>query len=178
MRTAVPGLPTPHPIGLALPALYLDDDFTQRLTAGLDEVLAPVLLTLDCLDAYLDLELAPADFLDWLAGWVAVEVDESWPVALRREVVRHAVDLHRRRGTVTGLELAVRLLTGGTAQVTETGGVSCSEQPGAAAPEQPPQAWVRVVVPDPATVEVERLRQLVGTMVPAHVPVVVEVVAQ
>jgi hypothetical protein len=56
--------------------------------------------------------------------------------------------------------------------------VSCSEQPGAAAPEQPPQAWVRVVVPDPATVEVERLRQLVGTMVPAHVPVVVEVVAQ
>ena len=69
MRGAVPGLPTPHPIGLALPALYLDDGFTQRFTAGLDEVLAPVLLTLDCLDAYLDLELAPPDFLDWLAGY-------------------------------------------------------------------------------------------------------------
>ena len=178
MRATVPGLATPHPIGAALPALYLEDDFTQRLTAGLDEVLAPVLLTLDCLDAYLDLALAPADFLDWLAGWVAMEVDESWPVPLRREAVRHAVDLHRRRGTVAGVELAVRLLTGGTAQVTETGGVSCSAQPGAAPPEQPPRARIRVVAPGPETVQVERLRQLVAGMVPAHVPVEVEVAAR
>ncbi|MFX0594691.1 phage tail protein [Melissospora conviva] len=178
MRTAVPGLPTPHPIGLSLPALYLDDDFTQRLTAGLDEVLAPVLLTLDCLDAYLDLELAPADFLDWLAGWVAVEVDESWPVALRREVVRHAVQLHRWRGTARGVELAVRLLTGGTAEVTDTGGVSCSAEPGAAPPAQSPRAHVLIRVADPTAVDTERLRQLVSGMVPAHVPTVVEVTGQ
>ena len=44
----------PAPIGEQLPALYADDDFAQRFTAGLDTVLAPVFSTLDNLPAYLD----------------------------------------------------------------------------------------------------------------------------
>jgi hypothetical protein len=48
MRGTVPGLASPHPLGGTLPALYADDSFAQRLCDGLDEVLAPVLATLDC----------------------------------------------------------------------------------------------------------------------------------
>ena len=178
MRGAVSGLPTPHPIGLALPALYLEDDFTQRFTAGLDEVLAPVLLTLDCLDAYLDLELAPPDFLDWLAGWVGMPVDESWPVPLRRELVRHAVELHRWRGTARGLELALRLLTGGTVEITDTGGVTCSNTPDTSPPpEVAPEVRVLVRVADPAAVDESRLRDMVASGVPAHVRTILEVTA-
>jgi phage tail-like protein len=178
MRGAVPGLPTPHPIGLALPALYLDDEFTQRFTAGLDEVLAPVLLTLDCLDAYLDLELAPPDFLDWLAGWVALPMDERWPVPLRRELIRHAVELHRWRGTAHGLELALGIMTGGTVEVTDTGGVTCSSTPDTAPPPAA-TAEVRVLVrvADPGAVDEARLREMVASGVPAHVRATVEVVA-
>ncbi|MGW2874684.1 hypothetical protein ACWDCZ_41715, partial [Kitasatospora sp. NPDC001225] len=66
-RAAVPGLPSPHPIGELLPALFAEDDFAQRFTAGLDTVLAPVFATLDNLPAYFQPGLAPADFLDWLA---------------------------------------------------------------------------------------------------------------
>ncbi|MFD0823820.1 phage tail protein, partial [Micromonospora zhanjiangensis] len=99
MRGSVPGLVSPHPIGQQLPAMFLEDDFAQRFTAGLDEVLAPILLTLDSLDTYFDLELAPPDFLDWLAGWVAAPVDPDRPPGVRRDLVRHAVEVHRWRGT-------------------------------------------------------------------------------
>jgi phage tail-like protein len=177
MRGTVPGLVNPHPIGLALPALFLDDDFTQRFTAGLDEVLAPVLLTLDCLDAYLDLDLAPPDFLDWLAGWVAMPVAEEWPTGLRRELARHAVELHRWRGTAHGIALHARILTGGEVTVTDTGGTTWSGSPGADPPASgPPEVRVRVQVADPAAVDQVRLREIVSAAVPAHVRIVLEVI--
>ena len=178
MRGAVPGLASPFPIGMALPALYLDDDFTQRFTAGLDEVLAPVLLTLDCLDAYLDLELAPPDFVDWLAGWVAAPTDGAWPLALRRELVRHAVELHRWRGTARGIALQMEILTGGSVEVDDSGAVTWSSSPNSSPPPATPaQVRVRVRVPDPASVDRPRLQDLLAATVPAHVSATVEVEA-
>ncbi|MEH1016917.1 phage tail protein [Micromonospora sp. CPCC 206060] len=183
MRGAVPGLASPHPIGQALPAAYLEDDFAQRFTAGLDEVLAPVLLTLDCLDAYLDLDLAPPDFLDWLAGWVAAPVDGDGPVGggapvdgdgpahQRRELVRHAVELHRWRGTARGIALAVELATGAPVEVTDSGGVSCSTTPTDAPPPEG-QAEVRVRIARGADEAV--VRRILAATVPVHVRVAVE----
>ena len=46
MRAGLHGLPVAHPIGEQLPAVYADDDFTQRMTSALDDVLAPVFATL------------------------------------------------------------------------------------------------------------------------------------
>src|ERR1700730_1144995 len=68
-------LPSRYPIGGLLPALYADDDFAQRFTAGLDTMIAPVVSTLDNLAAYFDSRLAPEDFLMWLASWVGAELD-------------------------------------------------------------------------------------------------------
>ena len=83
MRGMVAGLASPHPLGAALPALYQEDAFAQRLTASLDEVLSPIFASLDGLASYLDPALAPDDFLDWLAGWVGVSLDETWPIERR-----------------------------------------------------------------------------------------------
>ncbi|HEY0696896.1 MAG TPA: phage tail protein [Micromonospora sp.] len=174
MRGVVPGLPSPHPIGLALPAMYLEDEFVQRFTAGLDEVLAPVLLTLDCLDAVLDPELAPPDFVDWLAGWVGVPVDPAAPVALRRDLLRHAVELHRWRGTARGIAAAVRLLTDGEVRVTDSGWVRTPASPEPAG-NGPPEVLVEVRPADPDQVDRHRLDELVRSLVPAHVRVTVEV---
>lgn len=179
MRAEVPGLPSPYPIGETLPAMYQEDEFVQRFVAGLDEVLAPVLLTLDCLDAYLDPALAPEDFLDWLAGWLAVPVDYELPVSLRRELVRRATYLHRWRGTVKGLVEEVHLLTGGEVEVTDTGGVTVSTTGGGTPPEPvPPAVRITVRVADPAAVDQRRLREVVATAVPAHVRATVEVEAR
>jgi hypothetical protein len=53
-RGLLPGLGSPQPIGMLLPALYQEDGFAQRLTAALDEVMAPVFATLDNLEACFD----------------------------------------------------------------------------------------------------------------------------
>jgi phage tail-like protein len=179
MRGTVLGLRSPHPIGGLLPSAYAEDSLAQRFTGALDEVLAPVLSTLDCLDAYFDPALAPADFVDMLAAWVALPLDESWTLDRRRALVAAAVDLHRRRGTPSGLAELVALATGGRVEILESGGCVASEQPGSRLPgTSRPGLHVRVWVPDPRAVDAGRLANLVAASKPAHLPHSVEVLAE
>lgn len=180
-RTAVPGLPTRHPIGEQLPALYADDDFAQRFTAGLDTVLAPVFTTLDNLPSYLDPRLAPADFLSWLASWVGGVDDPRWPIGLRRQAVARAVELHRWRGTRRGLTEALCLLLGMAAEVSGDGAATWSRTAGA---ELPPsladEVLVRVWPQRPGEaheVDAERVHSLVRTLCPVHTVCRVEVLS-
>jgi phage tail-like protein len=176
VRGSTPGLTSPHPIVERLPALYAEDDFTERFLSAFDDVLAPVFATLDCLPAYLDPLLAPADFVDWLAGWVGLDLDDAWPLALRRELIARAVALHRRRGTPAGLVELVSLVTGGEVEVTESGGVAWSAPADTALPgHDDPFLHLRVRVTDPEAVDTAALHRLVATSTPAHVPVTVDV---
>jgi phage tail-like protein len=169
-RAHVPGLASPHPLGERLPAMYLDDGFVQRLTAALDEVVAPVFSALDNLDAYLDPELAPADFLQWLGAWVGLPLDEGWPEERRRALVAEAAGLYRVRGTARGLAAYLRLLTGAHVEVDETGGTAYSTGAGIPPPGSPNFAMVVRFRP-PAGVELDpaRLDELVAGAKPAHV---------
>ena len=177
MRGAVDGLASPCPLGERLPGLYRDDDLAQRLTAAFDESLAPVLAALDNFSAYLDPALAPADFLEWLAGWVGVALDENWPPERQRDLVARAAELYRRRGTAGALADQVALYTGAVPEIVESGGVAWSATPGEELPgSEEPSLVVRVQVPDPSQVDTGRLETIVAEARPAHVPVTVEVV--
>ncbi|WP_369368379.1 phage tail protein [Streptomyces sp. CG4] len=175
-RAAVPGLPSRHPIGGLLPALYADDDFAQRFTAGLDTVLAPVFATLDNLPAYLDPRVAPLDFVTWLASWVGADDDGEWPAELRREAVVRAVELHRWRGTRCGLVERLRLTLGVNADVVGDGGAVWSPTAGTELPPAPSGAVLIRVWPgrDPE-VDAGRVREVVRSLCPVHVPCRVEI---
>jgi phage tail-like protein len=181
MRGTVIGLASPYPLVTLLPAVYQEEDpFISRFTAGLDDVLAPVIATLDNLEAYVDPMLAPEDFLGWLAGWVGVTVNENAPVALHRATVARAAELHRLRGTIAGLKSTLELLTGGDVEVTDSGGVARSDRPGTPSPGDA-RPWVRVAVRVPAGTDWSpgALRAAVEAAVvaakPAHVEHFVEV---
>lgn len=177
MRGLIEDLDSPHPIGMRLPALYADSDFTQRFVSAFDTSLAPIFVTLDCLSAYFDPRLAPEDFLDWLADWVGLALDESWTVEQRREVVSHAVELHSWRGTLRGLAKHVRLITGGEVEITESGATGWSLRPQSRLPgSDRPALHVRVRVPDPSTVDQRRLDALVASVKPAHLPHTIDIV--
>lgn len=180
MRGLVAGLPSPHPMGRRLPAVYQEEDpFTMRLTEALDEVLSPVLSTLDNLPAYVDPKLTPEDFLDWLASWVAFDLDESWDGDRRRRGIVQAVDLLRRRGTAAGLAEEVRLVTGAEVEVVENGGTAWSLDPMSPLVGSPtPTLFVRVTADDPATVDADRLEAIVQAAKPAHVAHRIEIVAR
>lgn len=175
----VGGLDTPYPFATLLPAILQEDEVAVRLTAAFDDVLAPVIATLDCLYAYLDPELAPTDFLDWLAGWVGVELDENWPVDRQRAVVAAAVGLHRMRGTTAGLRALLELVTGGRVEITDSGASTWSLTPDAALPGSPaPMVTVRVFLPDPGAVSKHSIDALVAAGKPVHVAHRVIIVAE
>jgi phage tail-like protein len=176
-RGLVRTLASPHPLGQSLPALYQEDDFTLRFVSAFDAALAPIFAALDNFPAYLDPWLAPEDFLEWLGGWFGIVLDESWSPARRRALVSRAFEFYRMRGTASGLKEQVTVLTGGTVELHETGGVTTSTTAGGALPGSPNFAvLVRVKVDDPATINLVRLDALVMAAKPAHVTHKVEIV--
>jgi len=176
VRGTVKDLASAHPIGMLLPGVYLDDEFAQNFAGGLDTVLAPVFLTVDCLEYYLDPWLTPQDFLPWLAGWVGVELDERWPLHRARAVVANAARMQLRRGTKRSLMAMVRLITGGEVEVHESGAASWSQRPGADPPgSAAPRLHVVVRVRDPASVDVPGLERAIRDAHPAHLSCRIEV---
>ena len=83
--------------------------FVIRFLHALEEVLDPIIATLDSLPAHLDVDLAPEHALAGLATWLGVDDVESLPAKQQREAVRRAGELARLRGTRAGLELALSL---------------------------------------------------------------------
>ena len=169
-RVAMDELPTTRPLASFLPAMLQADDFCVRFTQGLDPVLAPILSTIDNLDAYVDPWLTPPDFLDWLAGWFGVELDATWPEERRRALVANALELARWRGTVVGLALLVQLYTGEGAEIDDGGGVVSSDDPDAPLPGRA-RGGVRVTYQPGPGVDATRLQRLVRDAVPAHLAV-------
>lgn len=176
MRGTVPGLASPHPLGEQLPALFLPDAFAQQLCAGLDEVLAPILATLDSWPAYLDPLTAPDDSLGWLAGWLGLTLDENQPESRRRDLLAAGVDLLSRRGTISGLRDAVRAYLDLEVEISEPGGSQWATAPGSPLPGRAGgELIVRVRVVDPTAIDVRRLDAVVDAVVPAHIRYHVEV---
>jgi phage tail-like protein len=133
-----------------LPAIYHDRHQSgdgsaglgMRFVAALEEGLDPVVTTLDCLPAYLEADLAPPDMLDMLAGWLGLEPDESLALERRRELVRRAAELGRRRGTRAGLELALQVVFPDLPLRVEDGGGVVIAASVDALPDPPAPAFV------------------------------------
>jgi phage tail-like protein len=177
-RGLIPGLLTPHPLGPAMPAVFQEDDFAQRFVSAFDDVLAPIFCAMDNTDAYLDPRLTPEDFLEWMSAWVGIELDETWPLERRRELVAKGVELYRWRGTVRGLAETVAIFAVDAPEIIESGGMVASTSPGTDFPgEAKAEVTVRLRVKDPAAIDRARLDRLVAASTPAHIVAKVEVLA-
>lgn len=177
MRALIEGLESPHPIGLQLPGLFQDDDFTQRFTSALDEVLAPIFVTLDAIEAYVDPWLAPEDFLLWLSEWVGMPIDDDLPEERKRALVAKAVTLHTWAGTARGTADLIETYTGVRPEIDDSGGAAFSSTPGGAVPgSDDAVVTVRLRPPAGVTIDPERVKRLLDHTLPAHVISTVDVV--
>lgn len=98
-----------------------------RELAGLDESIARFV-------EYLDPTLTPIDegstvdplleseFLSYLAGWVALALDENWDLGKKRDWLRTIVSLYKRRGTKAGLTEYLHTFVGNQVTVDEPAG--------------------------------------------------------
>lgn len=133
----------------ALPAVYTETDFTMVFLEALEGLLDPIAAVLDSLPAHFTPDYAPRPILDLLASWLGVEVDEGQELEARRESVRLGAELGRMRGTVAGLELALRLTFPGIPMRVEDAGCvrwSLDDSPVTA---EPPRFIVYVDTPVP-----------------------------
>jgi phage tail-like protein len=96
-----------------LPAIYREDPtsafFTERFLANFEGLYTGLEDRIASVSALFDSRTAPADALDWLACWFGIALDPLWPEARRRVFIRHADRLYRQRGTLRGVETALRL---------------------------------------------------------------------
>jgi phage tail-like protein len=130
-----------------MPAIYHETDFAMRFVGALEGVLDPIGAVLDALPAQFSPDYAPQPMIEMLSAWLGVETDEALELDARRETVRMAAELGRRRGTVRGMELALALgFPGVPMRVEDEGGVRWSLD-GAPAPAGPARFVVYVDTP-------------------------------
>ncbi len=160
-----------------LPAIYSQGDFMGRFLMIFESILGPIEGVLDNISHYFDAGTAPNELLPWLASWVNLTLDESWPLERRRELVGSAVELFRDRGTRRGMRKYLQVYSGVEPRITEDyGGISLSGQArlglntvlGAGRPHT---FTVTLEFPDSIgadSVNVEQLKAIIESEKPAH----------
>lgn len=98
-----------------LPAIYREDPapaaFLERWLANFEGFYTDLEDKIDHVAALFDPRTTPAETLDWLACWFGAMLDPHWDEAHRRFFIRHIDKIYRTRGTVPGIEIAVRMYT-------------------------------------------------------------------
>lgn len=138
-----------------LPPIFEEHPFLGSFLLAFEGVLAPIEQSVDHFDAYLDPETTPPFFLENLASWLGVILDEKWPLEKRRAVVAEAAELYRKRGTRQGLSRWLEIYTEVTPEIAEPKG-------------QPHHFEVVLNVPRGKNVDQATVERIIEANKPAH----------
>lgn len=139
---------------------------------GLEEIVAAIPSLFDPLET-------PREFLDWLAGWVALGLRADWREEQQRSFLANIVSLYRRRGTRQNLIELLRIYTGLEPEIAEGQNTvfQIGEHSTIGVDTQingsPPHYFrVTVTIPNPNPATLQRQNQIVRALIdlekPAH----------
>jgi phage tail-like protein len=138
-----------------LPPIYEDHPFLGGFLLAFEGILSPIEQMVDNFDLYLNPFTVPAYFLDHLAAWLDLTLDEKWPLEKRRQLVAEIVEIYRRRGTRWSLSRHLEIYTGLKPEILE--------------PENHPHHFV-VILRVPAGLKVDRstVERIIRVNKPSH----------
>ena len=102
-----------------LPAIYQKDELMGRFLMLFESFWNPIEAQIGHLPLYFDPSMTTPELLPWLASWLDLVLDERWPEERRRELIRSAASLFRRRGTRRGLVEYLEIFTGQKVEIVE-----------------------------------------------------------
>lgn len=102
-----------------LPAIYSDDEFIGRFLLIFESIMDPIVWMIDNFDLYLSPEVAPQEWLAWMAGWFDVLLVPELPIERQRNLLQQIGWLFMRRGTRVGLERLLELYFGVQPEIIE-----------------------------------------------------------
>lgn len=102
-----------------LPEVYNYDDFINRFLMMFESFWKPVNQQISQIENYFDPDLTPDVLLPWLATWVGMEIDESFPKDRIRRLIKTAIPFFQSRGTAQSLKMFLEMYSGGQVDVRE-----------------------------------------------------------
>lgn len=148
-----------------LPMGMLDDDFFVRFVSLFQEMATTLLDGADNITNIVDPTVAPTPLVRWMGSWIGTpSIDSSLPEALQRELVRRSSETLAWRGTRSGLERFLEVVTGAPAQIEESGRIT---REGESDPQPP---FIRIRVESIGWLPDEDFIALVEDEIPASAP--------
>ena len=102
-----------------LPEIYSYDDFMNRFLMMFESFWKPISQQISMGETYYDPDLTPDVFLNWLASWVGMQIDETFPRERVRDLIKNAIPFSRTRGTSESLRFFLEMYSGGRVEVSE-----------------------------------------------------------
>jgi phage tail-like protein len=99
-----------------LPAVYQENEvskeFLGRFLSLFETLFSGLEATIETIPEVFDPEHTPKEFLDWLAQWLDLGIEEDWQPEVKRQLIRKASSLYQKKGTPAALAEFIEIVTG------------------------------------------------------------------
>lgn len=154
-----------------LPAIYQEDatsrDFLERFLAIFETCFTNIETQIDGIPRYFDAAVVPPNFLPWLAGWMAIAVDENWTDSQLRQLIQKAPWLYQQRGTREGITAIVEIFTGSRPLIIESFQQTNHNNPF--------RFWILLNTDILDNLQLQSLQRLIEAEKPAHTEAIIQI---
>ena len=102
-----------------LPSIYQNNDFLNKFLWVFQHLSYEITAVLDNLHLFLTPMEAPSDFVEWIATWFGLNIENLGDENSARLLLQNAVLLYRWRGTSKGLRAILKIVTGVEPEIFE-----------------------------------------------------------